>query len=246
MSESSDHTARDGERAVNDAAEPTVVNLPVVMAPQLSGADDELNDVEGEASEDAAPTADEAAAPAPAAQAQSRRFLMLAATLTFAAAFGSFVGSVSGSGMVQFIYPPRPAPGAENTTMQQIKAELAEIGAIKTSLENAARNNNSQFAKIADRLDQLDRHTASAADVTGSLTGAAQPDDSSKLADRILQDWTVDDVQNGRALIESRYGGVYDVGTGSILPGIGRVDTIKRQDGRWVVLTARGTVTSGR
>jgi len=61
-----------------------------------------------------------------------------------------------------------------------------------------------------------------------------------------LQNWTVDDVQNGRVLIESRYGGVYDVGIGRILPGIGRVDTIKRQDGRWVVLTARGTVTSGR
>jgi len=130
--------------------------------------------------------------------------------------------------------------------MQQIKAELAEIGAIKTSLESAARNNSSQYAKIADRLDQLDRRTASAADVTGSIPGAAQPDESSKLADRILQDWTVDDVQNGRALIESRYGGVYDVGAGSILPGIGRVDTIKRQDGRWIVLTARGTITSGR
>jgi hypothetical protein len=184
------------------------------MAPQLSGADDKLNDAEGEARADggdeaAAPTADEAAAPAPAAQAQSRRFLMLAATLAFAAAFGSFVGSVSGSGMVQFIYPPRLAPGTENTiqVMQQIKAKLAEIGAIKTSLENAARNNTSQYAKIADRLDQLDRHTASASDVTGSLTGAAQPDDSSKLADRILQNWTVDDVQNGRAFMESRYGG---------------------------------------
>jgi len=251
MSESSDHAAGDGERAVNDAAEPNTVNLPVVMAPQLSGADDELDGGKTEAREDgedeaAAPKADEA--PAPAAQAQSRRFLVLAATLAFAAAFGSFVGSVSGSGMVQFIYPPRSAPGAENTfqAMQQIKAELAEIGAIKTSLENAARNNTSQYAKIADRLDQLDRRTASAADVTGSLSGAAQPDDSSKFADRILQDWTVDGVQNGRALIESRYGGVYDVGTGSILPGIGRVDAIKRQDGRWVVLTARGTITSAR
>jgi hypothetical protein len=53
-------------------------------------------------------------------------------------------------------------------------------------------------------------------------------------------------VQDGRALVESRYGGVFDVGAGSILPGLGRVDTIKRQDGHWVVLTARGTIMSGR
>jgi len=36
-----------------------------------------------------------------------------------------------------------------------------------------------------------------------------------------LQNWTVDDVQNGRALIESRSGGVYDVAIGRILPSIG-------------------------
>lgn len=54
------------------------------------------------------------------------------------------------------------------------------------------------------------------------------------------------DVQNGRALIESRNGGMFDVGAGSFLPGVGRVDSIKRQDGQWIVLTARGTITSGR
>ena len=54
------------------------------------------------------------------------------------------------------------------------------------------------------------------------------------------------DVQSGRALVESRYGGIFDVGEGSTLPGVGRVDTIKRQDGQWIVLTARGTITSGR
>jgi len=37
---------------------------------------------------------------------------------------------------------------------------------------------------------------------------------------------------------------LFAVGAGSVLPGIGRVDMIKRQDDRWVVLTARGTITS--
>ena len=67
-----------------------------------------------------------------------------------------------------------------------------------------------------------------------------------KSTDRILQDWVVQDVQNGRALVESRYGGMFDVGAGSMLPGVGRVDAIKRQDGQWLVLTERGTITSGR
>ena len=58
----------------------------------------------------------------------------------------------------------------------------------------------------------------------------------------MLQDWIVHDVQNGRALVESRYGGLFAVSAGSVLPGIGRVDTIKRQDGHWLVLTGRGAI----
>jgi hypothetical protein len=268
MSESSDHAAGNGDKAVNEALKPSVMDLPIVAAPHISCEDDEAQDYgtqEYSARDEAADAAEDEprdeptderideSANAPAAQAapaQSRRFLMLAATLAFAAAFGSFVGSVSGSGLVQFLAPTRPVAATDNTIVatQQMKAELAEISAIKTSLENAARASTSQYTKIADRLDQLDRHAAStsAPEVTGALAGAAQPDQSPKLADRILQDWTVDDVQDGRALVESRYGGVFDVGAGSILPGLGRVDTIKRQDGHWMVLTARGTITSGR
>jgi hypothetical protein len=125
---------------------------------------------------------------------------------------------------------------------------------IKSGLDSAGRTTTSQFAKIADRLDRLDQRTAMASETTGSIASpasapaAATPvaPDVPKLTDRILQDWVVQDVQNGRALVESRYGGVFDVGAGSMLPGVGRVDTIKRQDGQWLVLTERGTITSGR
>ena len=99
---------------------------------------------------------------------------------------------------------------------------------------------------IADRLERIDQHFA-AADTTGSIASSTAPEQTQpKIADRILQDWAVREVQNGRALIESRYGGVFDVGAGSVLPGLGRVDSIKRQDGQWLVVTARGTITSGR
>ena len=59
-------------------------------------------------------------------------------------------------------------------------------------------------------------------------------------------DWIVQDVQNGRAMVASRYGGVFEVGAGSVLPGLGRVEAVKRQDGKWIVVTARGMITSGR
>ena len=177
---------------------------------------------------------------------------MLAASVAFAAAFGSFIGSVSGSGLVRFLDPAAPASSVQTTTdaARETKLELAELSAIKTNLDSTSRSTTTQLAKLSDRLDKLDQRSASI-ETTGSIaTASAAPAAAAaaapKIPDRILQDWIVQDVQNGRALVQSRYGGMFDVGEGSMLPGVGRVDQIKRQDGQWLVLTERGTITSGR
>ncbi|HUC49491.1 MAG TPA: hypothetical protein VMA30_08905 [Xanthobacteraceae bacterium] len=219
-------------------------NLPMVLSPKLGAGEDEtVEDAETPDKEAAEATAAAAASPT-----QSSRFLQLAATIAFIAAFSSFVGSVSGAGFAHFYYPntaaaPKVQVSTDTMSLQQVKAELA---ALKAEVDTTMRGTNGQYSKIADRLDRLDQHFASA-DVTGSIASSAAPAATQpKITDRILQDWAVRDVQNGRALIESRYGGVFDVGTGSFLPGIGRVDSIKRQDGQWLVVTSRGTITSGR
>jgi hypothetical protein len=38
--------------------------------------------------------------------------------------------------------------------------------------------------------------------------------------------------------------GVIEVDQGDMIPGIGRVDAIKKQDGRWVVVTSKGLIVS--
>ncbi|WP_426611106.1 hypothetical protein [Bradyrhizobium sp. McL0616] len=55
--------------------------------------------------------------------------------------------------------------------------------------------------------------------------------------------WVLRDVSNGGALIEGR-GGLYEVYAGDPIPGIGRVDAIRRQDGRWVVVTSKGLIVA--
>ena len=241
MAQSPDHSA-DGEKAEPEAIESPDSNLPMVVAPKLGAGEHES--IDETPSEPAAETV-AAAAPAP-----SPRFLMLAAAVAFAAAFGSFVGSVSGSGLARFIYPAAPASGTESAsdTLRAMKQELADLSALKANLDTASRSTTSQFAKIADRLDRLDRYASAAPETTGSIATAPPPaaTEPPKLTDRVLQDWVVRDVQNGRALVENRYGGVFYVGAGSALPGVGRVDSIRRQDGQWIVLTERGTITSGR
>lgn len=216
-------------------------NLPMVLSPKLGAGEDETVEEPGKSEEE---TAAEAAT---ASSSQSSRFLQLAATVAFIAAFSSFVGAVSGTAFSHFYSlnttsAPVALAAADATALQQMKAELASL---KAEVDTTMRGTNGQYSKIADRLDRLDQHFASA-DVTGSIASSTGPEPvQPKIADRILQDWAVRDVQNGRALVESRSGGMFDVGAGSVLPGVGRVDSIKRQDGQWLVLTARGTITSG-
>jgi hypothetical protein len=56
----------------------------------------------------------------------------------------------------------------------------------------------------------------------------------------------VRDVYRGVALLQSRAGGMVEVEAGDILPGLGRIDAVRRQDGHWVVITTRGTIASMR
>ena len=55
--------------------------------------------------------------------------------------------------------------------------------------------------------------------------------------------WVLRDVAQGGALIDGRRG-VYEVYAGDFIPGLGRIDAIRRQDGRWVVVTSRGLIVA--
>lgn len=55
--------------------------------------------------------------------------------------------------------------------------------------------------------------------------------------------WVLRDVAYGGALINGRRG-VYEVYAGDYIPGLGRIDAIRRQDGRWVVVTSKGLIVA--
>lgn len=214
------------------------------------------------------------AADAEAAAAPGRhisRFPLLAATIALAAAVGSFAGVLAGSGILRLApLAPRTAVADTGSVLQGMRSQLAELAAIKSNLDGATRSANTQFAKITDRLDRVERaqadpaaklaqiadmvdrlskRAAAAPDITGSIPSKIPADAATvapKPTDAILDNWIVQDVHNGRALVASRYGSMFVVGAGSMVPGLGRVEAVERQDGQWVVVTAHGLITSGR
>ena len=75
-------------------------------------------------------------------------------------------------------------------------------------------------------------------DVTGTVAVSAQKP-------AIVEGWVVRRVYDGTALVEGRYG-IIEIEPGDHLPGVGRIQEIKRQDGRWVVVTPKGLIVSAR
>jgi hypothetical protein len=209
--------------------------------------------------------------PAAAAPRQSWR-TPLAAAVVFAALGGAAFGSLSGASLGYLWFGTGGGSNKiEASTLQTMKAELAELATLKASVDGATRGANGQFAKLADRLDRVEHaqaepsakltHIAEAVDrlekknvaavaaaaasaapeTTGSIGGPPATIDAAK-SDKLLQDWIVQDVRRGRALVASRFGGVFEITVGNMLPGLGHVQAIRRQDGQWVVLTDRGLI----
>lgn len=261
-------------------------NLPVVIAPRLDGSDTimppaveafvEMSRASAREDDDASygdePVAAVVPPPAAAATSWRSRFGLLAAGLVLAVGFGSFAGSLSATGWAQFwAQPPAKHTAADTRSADanMLQAARVEIAALKASLDSATRSAASQFGRIADRLDRVERGSnepaakiahiaesvdrlekkstamATALETTGTIGTSEAARTDSKITDRILEGWVVQDVRRGHALVESRYGGVFVVAPGGALPGLGRVEAVKRQDGQWVVVTTRGIITSG-
>jgi len=187
-----------------------------------------------------------------------KRYALLAASVTFAAALGAVVGALASGG---FSAPARPDVAAieENKAMQQSIARLGkEITTLKTSLDQANKTAHTQIAKISERLE----HATS--EVTGSISApqttapVLAPLPSPRPAQRfaavepppparpsVVAGWTIRDIRNGYVYVEN-HGELYQVVLGAPLPGLGPVQSVKRQDGRWVVLTPKGIIVSMR
>ena len=60
-----------------------------------------------------------------------------------------------------------------------------------------------------------------------------------------VEGWTLADVGYGGALIRNRRG-TWEVYAGDRIPGLGRIEAIRKQDGHWVVVTEKGLIVAGQ
>ena len=234
-------------------AEPLTIDLTAIDA--------RIDPPEDHAADPAAESA--AVPPPPAGPAWRDRLGALAASLVAAVLVGAFAGGVATFEIARHAMPADPSAalaGETHALKQQVAQLTGELAAFKAGTESADRAASRQLARIGERLDRAEKAQAEPAariariaesvdrlerravspDITGSVTTVekqpAKPPE--------VEGWKLLDYHGGRALVENRSGRIYDVGPGSSLPGVGKIETIKRVDGKVVVATAKGVITS--
>jgi hypothetical protein len=228
----------------------------------------------------------------PSARAGGRRFALLAAGLTLAAAIGAIAGTAGTAGVERLLAsaPPMAAPapvavrhegGDEVRILKESVAQLKtnvkalsdNVAALRSTINLSTSAANTQFTKISESLDRVEKERVAdreraereraaerergerrvtlltpSPEPTGSVPPAAAPATEPKAATKtsVVEGWSLRRVYGSdAALVEGRYG-VVEIVPGDLVPGLGRIQEIKRQDGHWVVVTSRGLIVSSR
>jgi len=124
-------------------------------------------------------------------------------------------------------------------------AATSKIDALASKVDQS-KDDQARLAELRDRLDKMEKAAAEKTaevekparaepETTGSVSAPAAPE-------RVVRNWVVRDVYDGVALLESRGGDQIEVERGARAPGAGRVRSIQRRDGAWVVVTDRGVI----
>ncbi len=203
-----------------------------------------------------------------------RRFAAVAAVVALATVAGALGGAlvtsalIHGSDVASGNHTLETSVARIDADILALKAGLennAKLGMnhfSKTSdrldrIEKAQAEPAAKLAKLSEAVDKLrgapvpPQATVAAApapakEVTGSVSPPAPPAAAPKTEVARLptvEGWFLRDVANGGALIDGRRG-IYEVYAGDFVPGLGRVDAIRRQNGRWVVVTSKGLIVA--
>jgi len=208
-------------------------------------------------------SAPNASTPAAAAnERRPRRFALLAICVACSAGLGALGGSLALDGVGHWLAPAPPPPvhadqseemRALKDSIAQLRANLKAIGdnvaAVRAGLNASFSSSTAQFAKITEAVEKLERHQAERHAAAApppapspEATGSIAPAPASKPANPgVVEGWVLRKAYRGAALVEGRYG-IIEIEPGDNLPGVGRVEEIKRQDGRWVVVTPKGLI----
>ena len=145
-----------------------------------------------------------------------------------------------------------------STSQRSTTTQLNKLVERLDRTEKAQAEPTTKIAKLTETVDRLEKRqqqqsvalAAAAAPAAVPPSALLDPDVTGSIAHKedsrppVAEGWRLRDFYSGRAVVESRNGMLFEVGPGSNLPGLGRVETIRRENGRIVVVARNGIITA--
>jgi hypothetical protein len=186
------------------------------------------------------------------------------ATVAVAIAIGATGGTFSAIGFLEYtqltqVTEAAPMPTLVDETravwsaVTQLQNDVAILKSKPESSPSAGSGNSGasntsapgQVSNLSERFDRIERRIDALA--TKEVTGSVPAAPSQKVGARgPLAGWSVRDVYRKSVLIQGPKIGTKEVSPGDNIPGLGRIHSIRQQDGRWIVVTSRGIIAQPR
>jgi hypothetical protein len=134
-------------------------------------------------------------------------------------------------------------PAAKLAKLSEAVEKLRAAPVAATAAAAAAKEVTGSIAPVATAVASSPKFDVAKSEAAKSEAAKSEAAKSEVARLPTVEGWVLRDVANGSALIEGRRG-MFEVYAGDPVPGLGRVDAIRRQDGRWVVVTSKGLIVA--
>jgi hypothetical protein len=146
----------------------------------------------------------------------------------------------------------------EQTSSISKATKQAQLAEKVDRLAIAVQDPSKKLSALEERLGRMETQimaslnglSASKTPIPASTPAAGSEPEKSPTGKEIktepVEGWVLREVYNGSALVESRNRGLYEVGPGNVIPGVGKVEAVERRGGRWVVVTDKGLIGTNR
>jgi hypothetical protein len=154
-------------------------------------------------------------------------------------------------------------------TVAQLRRNVAalssDVATNRSALDAANKTASDRFGRFVQTLDRIERDqstsatkiermaeqkaqvaraepAATSSEITGTVQQQPQP---TNVRRQVIAGWSVRRAYEGVAILEGQ-SGVIEVVLGQEVPSLGRIEEIKHENGRSVVLTSKGVILSAR
>src|SRR5215475_7300086 len=135
-------------------------------------------------------------------------------------------------------------------SLEQFKTMAQDLTVVRQKLEQLTVAQQQMTQNIASLMQQEIKEKQASLPSTPPAASVPSRKNEQKVAApqvprSILRDWWISHARNGAVYVQG-HGEIYRVVPGTPLPGLGSVEEIKRQNGRWMVMTPKGIIASMR